>query len=114
MTVDKKTDSNGEIVLTSIDEGIYMVQEITAHEGYQLNSRLYHITEEKGKDTELVIANTPKPSLTINKVDAITKDGLKGAKIHILYASNNTFTGDINDMGSFQTDENGQVKLCLL
>lgn len=31
---------------------------------------------------------------------------------HIRYASNNTFTGEVNHLGTFTTDENGQFKMC--
>ena len=58
--------------------------------------------------------NYPKPTLTIDKVDSITKDPIKGAKFHITYASNNSFTGELNDLGTYFTDENGQIKLSKL
>ena len=105
------TDENGEVILTHLDTGIYEVIEKSVPEGYLLNSEPKLVTLAPNRTSVVRFENYPKPSLTINKVDAITKDGLKGAKFHILYASNNTFTGEINDMGSFQTDENGQVKL---
>ena len=41
----------------------------------------------------------------------MTGDPLKGAKFHITYASNNTSTGEINDLGDCFTDANGQIKL---
>ena len=53
-------------------------------------------------------------TLTIDKVDSITKDPIKGAKFHITYASNNSFTGELNDLGTYFTDENGQIKLSKL
>lgn len=55
--------------------------------------------------------NYPKPGLTIVKVDSITGDPIKGAKFHITYASNDTFEGEINDLGTYYTDEAGQIKL---
>ena len=51
--------------------------------------------------------NYPKPSLLIRKVDSVTGDPLQGAKFHITYASNNTSTGEINDLGDYFTDANG-------
>ncbi|RKJ11216.1 hypothetical protein D7X33_49270, partial [Butyricicoccus sp. 1XD8-22] len=47
----------------------------------------------------------------IRKLDSITGDPLKGAKFHITYASNKTFTGEINDLGDYFTDENGKIEL---
>ena len=105
------TDEKGEAILTHLDTGIYEVIEKSVPEGYLLNSNPKLVTLAPNRTSIVRFENYPKPSLTVNKVDAITKDGLKGAKFHILYASNNTFTGEINDMGEYQTDENGQIKL---
>ena len=49
--------------------------------------------------------NHPKPSLTVNKVDSITKNPLENARFSVIYASNATFTGEINDLGIYSTDE---------
>jgi len=55
--------------------------------------------------------NYPKPTLTIFKRDSITKDAIAGTKFHVFYASNNTFTGEINDLGAFYTDAEGKIVL---
>ena len=47
----------------------------------------------------------------MNKVDSITKNPLENARFSVIYASNATFTGEINDLGLYTTDENGQIKL---
>ena len=109
--LDKTTDEDGEIVVTGLDEGLYTIQEIQAPEGYLYNSTVYYLTAEAGKVNELVIRNTQKPSLVINKIDAVTKDALKNAVFEIVYASNNTETGEINNLGTFRTDDKGQIKL---
>ena len=105
------TDENGEAVLSHLDTGIYEVIEKSVPDGYLLDNNPQLVTLAPNRTSVVRFRNYPKPSLTINKVDSITKDVLKGAKFNIVYASNNTFTGEINDMGSFQTDENGQIKL---
>lgn len=105
------TDENGEAILTHLDTGIYEVKETSVPDGYLLDENPQLVTLVPNRTSVVRFRNYPKPSLTINKVDAITKDVLKGAKFNVVYASNNTFTGEINDMGSFQTDENGQIKL---
>lgn len=105
------TDENGEAVLSHLDAGIYEVRETSARDGYLLDENPQLVTLAPNRTSVVRFQNYPKPSLTIHKVDSITKDVLKGAKFHIVYASNNTFTGEVNDMGSFQTDENGQIKL---
>lgn len=105
------TDENGEAILTHLDTGIYEVIEKSVPDGYLLDENPQLVTLAPNRTSVVRFENYPKPSLTINKVDSITKDVLKGAKFNIIYASNNTFTGEFNDMGSFQTDENGQIKL---
>ena len=36
---------------------------------------------------------------------------MQGAKFHVTYASNNTGSGEINDLGTYYTGENGQFQL---
>lgn len=105
------TDENGAAVLEHLQPGIYEVTEKSVPDGYLLDTEPKLVTLEPNRTSTVRFKNYPKPSLTINKVDAITKDGIEGAKFHIIYASNNTFSGEINDMGEYQTDENGQIKL---
>ncbi len=44
----------------------------------------------------------------------MTGKPLEGAKFSVTYGSNNTVTGEINDLGTFYTDENGQFILTRL
>lgn len=55
--------------------------------------------------------NAVKPSLTVLKRNSITGDYLANAKFHIYYGSDNTTTGEINDLGVFTTDESGKITL---
>ena len=50
-------------------------------------------------------------SLTVIKRNSITKDPLENAKFHIYYASDNTETGEINDLGTYYTDSSGRIVL---
>ena len=69
------------------------------------------ITLYPNKDSDLYFVNHKKPSLTIEKIDSITGNPIKGAKFQIWYASNSTETGELNDLGTYFTDENGQIFL---
>lgn len=109
-----KTDANGEALLTALDPGVYVVRETGVPDGYLLDNEPQTITLVPNKTGTVRFHNYPKPTLTINKVDNITKDPIKGAKFHITYASNNSFTGELNDLGTYFTDENGQIKLSKL
>lgn len=109
-----KTDANGEALLTALDPGVYVVTEKSVPDGYLLDTAPQMITLVPNTTGTVRFQNYPKPTLTINKVDSITKDPIKGVKFHITYASNNTFSGEINDLGTFFTDENGQIQLSKL
>ena len=99
-----KTDANGEALLTALDPGVYVVRETSVPDGYLLDGEPQTITLVPNKTGTVRFHNYPKPTLTIDKVDSITKDPIKGAKFHITYASNNSFTGELNDLGTYFTD----------
>lgn len=105
------TDENGEALLSHLNPGIYEVIEKSVPNNYLLDSEPKLVTLVPNRTSVVRFENYPKPSLTVNKIDSITKDPLKNAKFSVIYASNNTFTGEINDLGTYTTDENGQFKL---
>ena len=69
------------------------------------------VTLYPNRDHTVYFENHRKPSLTIEKIDSITGNPIKGAKFQIWYASNSTETGELNDLGTYYTDENGQIFL---
>ena len=105
------TDENGEALLSHLNPGIYEVIEKNVPNNYLLDSEPKLVTLVPNRTSAVRFKNYPKPSLTVNKIDSITKDPLKNAKFSVIYASNNTFTGEINNLGTYTTDENGQFKL---
>lgn len=108
----KQTDENGEIFLEDLEPGVYQITETVPPVGYlpaQQPTQL--ITLEANRTGTVIFENHVRPGLTVNKIDSVTGDPIKGAKFHITYGSNNTFTGEINDLGDFFTDENGQIAL---
>lgn len=109
--LDRITDTQGRITINDLDPGVYSVSEIAAPAGYIKSEREYHVELFAGETSELVVPNSAKPSLHIVKLDSITKDPIEGAKFSVIYASNNTFTGEINDLGSFYTDEHGRIDI---
>ncbi len=105
------TDQNGEVLLSHLNPGIYEVIEKSVPNDYLLNSEPKLVTLVPNRTSVVRFENYQKPSLTVNKIDSITKDPLKNAKFSVVYASNNTFTGEVNHLGTFTTDENGQFKM---
>ena len=105
------TDGQGEIFLADMEPGVVEIWEQSVPSGYLLNEEHQLITLVPNKLATVRFQNYPKPGLLVNKVDTITGDPIQGAKFHVTYASNNTFSGEINDLGDFLTDEKGQFAL---
>ena len=72
------------------------------------------VTLYPNRDHTLYFKNHKKPTLTVNKVDSVTGSPIKGAKFEVWYGSNNTTTGELNSLGTYFSDTNGQFKLELL
>ena len=106
-----KTDAEGKALIENLDPGVYEVWEQSVPDNYLLNDEHQLITLVPNRTGTVRFQNYPKPGLTIVKVDSITGDPIKGAKFHITNASNDTFEGEINDLGTYYTDEAGQIKL---
>lgn len=105
------TDKHGEADLSQLEPGAYLIRETKAPDGYIVDGRARTVQLVAGKDAEFVFTDSKKPALHIVKLDSITKDPIKGAKFSVVYASNNTFTGEINDLGGFYTDEYGRIDI---
>ena len=105
------TDENGEILLEDMDPGVVEIWEQSVPDNYLINETHELITLVPNQLATVRFQNYPKPGLLVQKVDSITGDAIKGAKFRVLYASNDTFTGEVNDLGFFYSDENGQFQL---
>ena len=106
-----KTDSEGKAELKNLLPGVYEISEKSVPSPYLLDAPSQLATLYPNRDHTVYFENHKKPSLTVKKVDSVTGDPLQGAKFHVTYASNNTGSGEINDLGIYYTDENGQFQL---
>lgn len=106
-----KTDSEGKAELRNLLPGVYEISEKSVPSPYLLDAPSQLATLYPNRDHTVYFENHQKPALTVKKVDSVTGDPLQGAKFHVTYASNNTSSGEINDLGAFYTDENGQFQL---
>ena len=106
-----KTDSEGKAELKNLLPGVYEISEKSVPSPYLLDAPSQLATLYPNRDHTVYFENHQKPSLTVKKVDSVTGDPLQGAKFQVIYASNNTGSGEINDLGTFYTDENGQFQL---
>ena len=69
------TDSSGEIRITNLAPGAYVLTEIKAPHGYVMDAPSTNVVIGEGVDTQtVVITNTPKGGLVINKLDSVTHE----------------------------------------
>lgn len=106
-----KTDSEGEAELKNLLPGVYEITEKSVPSPWLLDAPSQLVTLYPNRDHTVYFENHQKPSLTVKKVDSVTGDPLQGAKFQVIYASNSTDSGEINDLGIFYTDENGQFQI---
>ena len=106
-----KTDSEGKAELRNLLPGVYEIIEKSVPSPYLLDATSQLATLYPNRDHTVYFENHQKPSLTVKKVDSVTGDPLQGAKFQVTYASNSTDSGEINDLGTFYTDENGQFQI---
>ena len=106
-----KTDSDGKAELKNLLPGVYEISEKSVPSPWLLDAPSQLVTLYPNRDHTVYFENHQKPSLTVKKVDSVTGDPLQGAKFQVTYASNSTDSGEINDLGIFYTDENGQFQI---
>ena len=105
------TDANGMILLNSLTPGAYTVTEIKPKDGYVGDDTVRTVYLEENKTTTIELSNLRKPDLLIQKVDSITGGPIAGVKFQIWRASDNTKSGEYNDLGIYYTDANGEIHL---
>ena len=102
------TDENGKITIQDLPEGIYTVEEITAPDGYILDTQHKEIELSAGDSKQLIYENTRKPDLIITKTNALTEKPVPNTTFKIEYEGEN---GGVVPLGTYKTDENGQIIL---
>ena len=101
------TDSQGEIRISNLVPGAYVISEIKAPDGYVMDSPSTNVVIGSGGDTQtVIITNTPKATLTITKRDAVTRKPLANAEF-IVRDSEGHAVGPTN--GIYKTGTDGTV-----
>ncbi len=101
---DVYTNDAGTATLSNLKSGTYTVTEITAPEGYLLDSTSQSIKLEAGKKATITIKNKAKPGLLIKKYDEDTGMPLQNAEFSVKKKD-----GSIVYEG--MTDKSGQIKI---
>ena len=109
------TDSNGEIRVSNLAPGAYVLTEIKAPAGYVMDEPSKNVVIGTNGDTQtVVVTNTPKGGLLIRKTDSVTGKALPGVKFKIEAANGELIPdneGLTSSNGLYTTDENGQIYL---
>ena len=106
-----ETDENGIAVVENLLPGVVEVVEKSVPEPYLLAEESQLVTLYPNRDRDVYFENHKRPTIEIIKENEITHDPLSNVPVQVWYASNNTSTGEYNDLGVFYTDEEGRIVL---
>ena len=106
-----KTDSEGRAELKNLLPGVYEISEKSVPSPYLKDAEPQLVTLYPNRDHTVYFKNHKRPVIEIIKEDSITHARLANVRFQVWYASNNTSTGEINDLGVYTTDENGRIEL---
>ena len=109
------TDSNGEIRITNLAPGAYVISEIRSPSGYVMDAPSTNVVIGEGGDTQMVvITNSKAGSLVIDKRDSLTGEPLEGVTFKVT-TSTGEFVPDengyISSNGLYKTDKDGNIQI---
>lgn len=101
------TDSAGEIHISNLAPGAYVISEIKSPSGYVIDQASTNVVIGENGDTQtVVITNSKAGSLIIDKLDSLTGEPLEGVTF-LVTDSSGAVVGQSN--GEYITDENGRI-----
>ena len=106
-----ETDENGVAVVENLLPGVVEVIEKSVPEPYLLAEDSQMVTLFPNRDRDVYFQNDKRPTIEIIKENSITHDRIENVPFQVWYSSNNTSTGEYNDLGIFYTDEEGRIVL---
>ena len=106
-----RTGPDGTAVLENLLPGVYEISEKSVPSPYLMDAEPQLVTLYPNQDHTVYFENHKRPTVTVQKENSITNDPIQYAEFHITWASNKTDTGELRDLGTFQTDEAGQIIL---
>ena len=106
-----KTGPDGKAVLENLLPGVYEISEKSVPSPYLMDAEPQLVTLYPNRDHTVYFENHKAPTIEIIKENSITHERLSNVRFQVWYASNDTETGEYNDLGVFTTDENGRIEL---
>ena len=102
--LDRTTNEQGEILISDLEPGVYLVKETATVADHILDETEYRVELFPGKTSTITIQNDKRPNLTIRKTDKDTGEPLAGVTFKLQYADGPTITTE-------PTDEDGTVTI---
>ncbi len=106
-----ETGPDGRAVLENLLPGVYEISEKSVPSPYLPDAPSQLVTLYPNRDHTAYFKNHKRPIIEIIKENAVTFERLANVPFRVWYASNNTATGEFNNLGEFYTDENGRIVL---
>ncbi len=98
------TDSSGLATVTGLEDGVYVVTEISCPEGYRLDPEPQNVIVKAGELATVTFENEKLAGVRIKKIDAVTGEGIYGVRFLIKDEHNNL-------IGEYSTDQDGYIEL---
>lgn len=109
------TDSSGEIRITNLIPGAYIISEVKAPEGYVMDQPSTNVViGPKGDTQTVVIKNSQAGTLIIDKRDSLTGKPLAGVTFKVTTASGEYVpdkNGHISSNGLYVTNKEGKIQI---
>lgn len=105
------TGPDGSATVSNLMPVVYEVIEKSVPSPYLPDADPQLVTLYPNRDRDVYFENHKRPTVTIQKESSVTHDPIQYAEFHITWSSNKTETGEQRDLGTFQTDEAGQIIL---
>ena len=109
------TDGQGEITITDLAPGAYVINEIKAPTGYVMDRASTNVVIGKNGDTQTVIVKNSKAgTLVIDKRDSLTGKPLQGVTFKVTTSTGEFVpaeNGQISSNGLYFTDKDGKITI---
>ena len=109
------TDGQGEITITNLAPGAYVINEIKAPTGYVMDRASTNVVIGKNGDTQtVVVKNSKAGTLVIDKRDSLTGKPLQGVTFKVTTSTGEFVpaeNGQISSNGLYFTDKDGKITI---
>ena len=98
--LDRTTNSNGEILISDLEPGVYSVRELSSVQDHIPDDTEHHVELFPGQTSTITLTNDKRPNLYIHKTDADTGEPIE----HTVYLVKGA---DGHSIAEVETDGNG-------